>query len=213
MGEHATALQLDTLAAGLPIDAAVPAHVAGCPACQAKLEAVKSERAAVLRSPQFDVTLNRLQPTAPPQRRPWGAVLGTAAVLLLLVLGGRFLFPSDGTILKGAATVELLKDGTPVTQAKVGDRLTLAVGGSGAPAVAVFTRDAKGAVEVLVPWAPLGPGARVPVGSALEVTPGSLTVVACFGKPPIDAEALKGQLAGDAKPADGCVTTQLEVLP
>lgn len=206
MSDHASALQLDTLAAGLPLDAAVPAHVAGCAACQAKLEALKAERAAVMRAPQFAATLGRLQPAPSSQRRPWGLVLAFAAMALLLVLGGRFLVPSDdGTLLKGAATVELLKDGAPVTQAKIGDKLTLAVGAAGAPTVAVFTKDGKGQVDVLLPPTPVGKGTRVPVGQVLEVTDGALTVFACFGAD-LNPDALKAKL-------DGCAQTRLEVVP
>ncbi len=209
MGEHATALQLDTLAAGLPLDAAVPAHIAGCAACQAKLDAVKAERAAVERSPQFEATLKKLQPPAEPapRRRPLGLALAIAAVLLLLVVGGRFLFPrDDGTILKGGPTVELLKDGAPVTQAKVGDRLTLAVGAAGASTVAVYARDRKGRVDVLIRPQPVEPGTRVPVGNVLEVTAGSIDVFACFGPTRQDVAAMKTQL-------DFCAKTRLEVVP
>lgn len=224
MADHVSSLQLDTLAAGLPVDAAVPAHVQSCAECQAKLDAAKAARAAVLRSPQFEATLAKLQP-APVQQRPrWLApVLAFAAALLVLVIGSRFVRPADDTLLKGAQTVELLRDGAPVTQAKVGEKLTLAVGAGGQSAVAVFTLDGKGEVEVLLPSTPVAKGARVPVGNQLEVTAGSLAVFACFGADPLKTDALRAEVFAravdakanplDAKPPDGCAKARLEVLP
>lgn len=69
MGEHASALALDSLAAELPVDLPTSSHVATCGVCRAKLEALKAERAALIQTPAFNALLGQLQP-APPERRP-----------------------------------------------------------------------------------------------------------------------------------------------
>lgn len=215
MGEHLSALALDTLAAELPVDLPTSGHVATCAACRSKLEALKAERAAVMQAPRFKTLLAQLEPAAPPRRTlpRWAPVLLAMAAALLVIVGTRLLPKEDDTILKGHQTVELLKGDGPVVTARVGDRLELAVGGAGKKDVAVFAVDEKKEVSVLVASRPLAAGPRVRL-SLLEVTAGSLTVFACFSDHPLPMDSLRAEiLASAASPPEGCVTTKLEVLP
>jgi hypothetical protein len=227
MADHLSALTLDTLAAGLAVDLASSSHLAACADCRAKLDALKSERSALMQEPRFSALRDTLQPTAPVKKGlpRWAPFALAIAAALLVVAGTRFLPTSDGTILKGQQTIELLKDGTtPVTQAHVGEKLSIAVGGAGERAVAAFTLDDRGEVVVLLPSTPIAPGARVPVGNPFEVTPGeAVSIYACFGDHPLKVEALRSELFAqglrekktprDAPPPANCAKTQLEVLP
>ena len=227
MAEHLSPLALDTLAAGLTVEPAASSHLAGCAECRVRLEALKAERAALLQAPRFKALLTQLEPkAAAPRTLPrWAPVLIALAAALLVVVGTRFLPRDDGTTLKGQQTVELLKDGqTPVTQAHVGDKLTIAVGGAGQRAVAAFTVDDRGEVLELLPSTPIAAGAQVPVGKVFEVTPGgALAVFACFGDHPLPVASLRSEIFRyamrpkktplDAEPPPGCAKTRLEVLP
>lgn len=175
MSEHLSALQLDELAAGL---APAPEHLAGCPGCSARLEALRQERAAFLARPEARQQLERLAP--PPQRRPFlrglALVVSLAAGLALFLAWPRA--PVEDR-LKGAPTVALLDEtGNAVTHAAPGTKLTLAVGTGGFPRVRVFALDAQGKKEPLYSG-PVAAGARVPL-LQLEVTPGDVTVTAEF---------------------------------
>ncbi len=205
MGEHLSALALDTLAADLPSDLPTSGHLASCAACRAKLDALKTERAAFMQRPEFNARLAAIgKPgaTAPRMNGALGALLAIAAAAVFVF----FLFQrTEDVILKGSPTVELLDaSGAPVTRAHVGDRLTLAVGGARKNSVAVFAVDDAGKVATLVAQTPLAAGARVPIGSAFEVTSGSMVVYACFGSAvPETAIAT----------SPDCAKTKLEVLP
>ena len=234
MAEHVSALALDSLAGGLPVEPSTSTHVAGCAVCSAKLEALKAERAALILTPQFSALMTKLAAVGPSIAAPaaapakkfprWAPVLLALAAALLLLVGPQLFPRDDGTILKGAQTVELLdSNGKAVTSAHLGDRLALAVGGAGAGGVVVFGIDDRGDVVVLVTPMAIPRGARVPTGKIFEVTPGSFTVVACFGTHPVPVDALKSQLfrrgsqkeksPRDVVPPDGCAKTTLEVLP
>lgn len=222
MGEHASALTLDSLAADLPVDLPTSSHVATCGVCRAKLEELKTERAALMQTPRFNALLEKLQPPVQKKTMPrWAPVVLALAAALLLIVGTRFLPADDGTLLKGQQTIELLKDGaSPVTRARVGDKLSLAVGGAGQKAVAAFAVDEKGEVALLLPSTPIAAGARVTVGSVLEVTPGSLVVFGCFGDHPLPVDTLRAEIFSrlgktplEAAAPPGCVKTKLEVLP
>jgi membrane protein implicated in regulation of membrane protease activity len=226
MADHLSPLALDTLAAGLPVDLPASSHVASCGLCRLKLDALKAERAATMEEPRFKALLTMLEPQAATSSPRWVPVLFAIAAGLLVVAGSRFLIAKpDDTILKGQQTIELLKNGdTPVTQAHVGDKLSIAVGGAGQRAVAAFTLAETGEVLELLPSTPIAPGARVQVGKTFEVTPGGpLAVFACFGDHPLSMDALKFELFKqamrpkktplDALPPAGCAKTSLEVLP
>lgn len=222
MADHLSALTLDTLAAGLPVDATHSAHLASCPACQARLDAVKAERAQVMKLPAFEAVRGQLAP-APRELPRWLVPVIAFAAVVLAIVGSQFL-EGDKTILKGGASVELLRDArTPVTEARVGDRLTLAVGADGKGAVVAYSLTAAGKLELLLPSTEVGTGTRVPVGNAFEVTAGSIAVFACFGQHPMDNSAVFDSIFQSmlrsskapletAAPAD-CAKTKLEVLP
>lgn len=175
MSEHLSALQLDEIAAGL---AAAPEHLTGCAPCTQRLEALQAQHAAFLARPEAKRQLERLAPA--PTRRSvvrWLAVAAPLAAGLALLLAWPGEQPSDR--IKGAPTVMLLDEqGTPVTRARVGQTLTLAVGSAGFTKVRVFAIDAAGAREDLFAG-PVAAGARVPLRQ-LEVTPGNVSVVAEF---------------------------------
>lgn len=189
MSEHLSPLALDELAVGDPNDAA-KAHLDECGSCRAKLDAVRAAALQVRAMPAFEQTFASLE-TEPPvvaplpmkSRRLWPALVAVAvplaAALVFLVLS-----PPDDTRLKGAPTVELLLKAQPVTTAKPGDTVTLAVGGAGETHALVLAIDASGAVSRLWPRdpqsAPIAAGARVPLSPSFDVTPGSLMLVGFF---------------------------------
>ncbi|MDP1921651.1 MAG: zf-HC2 domain-containing protein [Myxococcales bacterium] len=189
MSEHLSPLALDELAVGDPNDAA-KAHLDGCASCRLKLDAVKAAALQVRSMPGFEQTFAALDTerpaVAPPKkpRRLWPALVAVAvplaAALVFLVMSPR----DDGSRLKGAPTVELLLKDQPVTTARPGDTVTLAVGGAGKTHVLVLAVDASGVVSRLWPQepqsAPIGAGARVSLSPSFDVTPGSLVLVGFF---------------------------------
>lgn len=196
MTEHLSSLQLDELAAGL---APEPPHLADCAECRARLDALRAARAAFAQHPDAARVLWRLTdapaPIPLPRRRLMPLVAaGALALAAGLVLILQQPFDDETPRLKGAPTVELLDEtGAPVTRAKVGQSLTLAVGGAGAQYAAVFAEEPGGARTLLWPQAgatlaPLEPGARVRLRQ-LEVTPGAVTVRARFGETPAALDA------------------------
>ncbi len=231
MVEHLSALVFDTVAAGLPFAETARTHLDGCADCRARLDAVKNERASLMNSARFAAGLQKVAP--PPVRKvpSWTTpIIGLAlAASLVAIVGYRtFASQTDTTLLKGAVSVELLKDGaTPVTQAKVGDRLALVVGGAGYAQAAVFVVSLKGVVTPLSAWAPVAAGARVPVGSGFDVTAGSFAVIACFDNRPESTDATLAALtnavnlkeaasldvAAPKLPHGVCAKTRLEVVP
>jgi hypothetical protein len=231
--QHLSPLVLDTVAAGLPYADSARVHLGSCESCRGRLEAVKSERAATMQSSRFAAGLRRASPSPVPRLRWAPKVAGFAiAACLSLIIGSRLVSKhEEGGRLKGQVTVEVLQgDSTPVGTAKVGDQVSLAVGGAGFSQVAVFAISADGAVTLLESSMPLAPGARVPVGKLFEVTPGSLLLFACFDDRPLPIDALREQLTEGAvrqlkqsgsaleTPAPSlehgaCARTRLEVAP
>lgn len=175
MSEHLSPLQLDELAAGL---APAPPHLAECPACTDRLAKLQAQNAAFLARPEAKAQLEGLAP-APPRRSVvrWLALAAPLAAGLALFLAWPEQPREDR--LKGSPTVVLLDEqGVVVTRAKVGQKLTLAVGGAGFPRVLVYAVDAQGARTQLYAGE-LAAGARVPL-MQLEVTPGTVDVFAEF---------------------------------
>lgn len=240
MSEHLSALVLDEVAAGLAPPAEAQTHLASCDDCRAKLETLKASREAVAASAKSKAVLQHLltRTEAPAPKKGLRLVhvaaiaLPLAAVLALLVFNP--IRPAEDSRFKGAASVELLDaQGTPVTRAKVGDTLTLAVGGAGYRYAAVVAVDGQG-LSTLWPkdgttLAPLEPGARVRL-SSFTVTPGNVRLVAYFSskelplgkvtlpllnvvakramahQPPLDFEL-------PPSPAEGVAQVRLEVIP
>lgn len=204
MSEHLSPLALDELAVGDPNEAARQ-HLDGCPACRARLDELKKAASELSTMPAFERTLAALDTARPPARRGvepvrrrWPALLAVAvplaAALVFVVVSARH----DEVRLKGAPTLELLRAERPVTSARPGETVTLAVGGAGSTHALVFAIDAEGTVSRLWPSgaaaAPIDPGARVRLSPSFEVTPGSLELVAFFTSAPQPAEPVMAEL-------------------
>lgn len=204
MSEHLSALQLDEQASG----AAVDPHLASCAECTARLEVLKQQRAAFLARADAQAFAQKLvtRHAAPPPSRASRAFLllaPLAASLLIFFLWPRG-EPGDGQRIKGAPMVMLLDArGTPVTTARVGDELSLALRFSGNEprqvTVTVIAADGK--------REPLWSGAVQPneraVPTRLVVTPGNVEVIADFAPPA--SQALRVGVAHDL------ASTKLEV--
>lgn len=198
MSDHVSPLVLDEAAAGLPLDPEAQVHLDTCDTCHAALEAATAARAKVAAMPGAQRTLDALlakteAPASAPPKKAAPRWLTIAAVALPLAAGlALFVFspvtPSSETRLKGAPTVELLDaQGRTVTRAKVGDTLTLAVGGAGLGYAVVLAVDGQG-VTTLWPkeggeLGGIAPGARVTL-DAFTVTPGNVRLIALFSKEP-----------------------------
>lgn len=229
MGEHASALVLDTLAAGLPTPAAVKAHVDGCRECTHRLDALRTKAAKVLNEPEARRRLgllhNQLAREPSPSRWAWPVKLVAVAVPLLVVVLVLVTQPFDGgtSRVKGQAVLEVMLDGGAVSSASVGSRVTLTAGGGGAAFGAVFSVDSNGEVDIV--WPPKGDisgrlegGAREPLAQ-FEVTPGSFTLHAFFSNEALSLDALlrmtaDAGLGAPIAPAQTSVVSKhLEVTP
>lgn len=169
MSEHLSSLQLDEVAAGL---APAPEHLTGCAECAAKLSALKTQNAAFLALPRAQAQLKSMA-IEKPQRRAMLWLVPLAAAIAI----GVFVQRDDASErLKGRASIVLLDSkNEPVTEASVGQKLTLAVGGAGAKSVKVVEVETG---ETIFSGA-IAQGARVPL-MQLEVTPGDVTLRAEF---------------------------------
>ncbi len=208
MAEHLSALVLDELAAGLPVAPADARHAKECAPCAQRLDALHTERAQIAASPRFEeaFTAAVARGKVVPLRRRALAVaaplLALAAAAAVFVLRPPARPLSDGDRLKGGPSVELLSQaGAPVTSARVGDTLTLAVGSAGFAHALVLAVDARGELTVLWPAGlesePLPPGARVRLGAGFQVTPGDVEVLALFSDEPISRVGAYARFAGE----------------
>ncbi len=197
MADHLSALALDEVSAGLTPAAGAQEHLKECAECVARLEALRVSRAAVLSSPEARRRLEALRSTAAASPAPasigrrWRLATAVAAPLAAAGLVLALWQPGDER-LKGVASLELLSSGgAPVKEARVGQHVTLAVGGAGYRRAAVLAVDGAGRVSRVWPaagttTAPIARGARVPLEPGFEVTPGSVTLYAFFSDEPID---------------------------
>lgn len=190
MSEHLSALQLDEVAAGL---GEVPAHLASCAQCAARLSALKAENAAFLARPQAKKQLEAFAPPPAQSRRTsLTIILVATAASLAMLFGLPRVRPEDR--IKGAPSVVLLDAaGNSVTHAPPGSRLTLAVGAAGFQTVDVFAVDAEGKQEPLYSGN-VAAGARVPLAQ-VEVTPGDVTVTAVFSRVGAENQTVSVKLA------------------
>lgn len=204
MSAHVSPLVLDDLASGAPPGADAAAHLETCDACRTRLERLKAEADQLRARPAFEATFQRLRvdANAAPRRRLLvvGVGLALAASLALVVWPGA---RPDDVRLKGSPTVELVHAGAPVTSIRVGEQVSVAIGGAGAHFGAVFAIDGTGAVTQVWPEraeaAAVPPGARVTVGRTFEVTPGAFLLVAVLRDGPFETEALRAGLEADAR--------------
>lgn len=204
MGEHASDLRLDELAAGMEVPVEVRAHVGGCGVCGARLKEIEASRARARESAGFHRVKARLRAPAP-RRWTWAAlgVPALAAVAAALVLVVRP--PDTGTRVKGAfSVVAVAPDGSEVRRPRPGDRLNLAVGAAGRSQVLVLGVDEAGEVDIL--WPPVGahsvpapPGARAVLQPSFTVTPGSFALYALFSNGAIDGGPAKAALRAEVQ--------------
>src|SRR5262245_4429535 len=120
MGEHASDLRLDELAAGMEVPAEVRGHVGGCAVCGARLKEIEAARGRARESAGFHRVKARLR-TPAPRRWTWvmvgGPALAAVAAVLVLVVQ-----PAEtGTRVKGAfSVVAVAADGSEVQRARPG---------------------------------------------------------------------------------------------
>ncbi len=219
MAEHLSSLELDIAVTGA-LDGARRTHLDGCADCRQRLERERTATEAVKALPGHDATLSRLAQKTQPQakvlpfrgRAPLlvAAALAVAAAVVLLVAPPK----DEENRIKGAASVELIGAGdTPVTSAKVGDAVQLAVGAAGESYALVLSVDEHGTIEPLWPAgaAQSGPapkGARA-VLQSMEVTAGNVTLVAVFSPQPVELALARGAVMAALR--EGKSLEQLEV--
>lgn len=113
---HPGALQLQRAALGEAVPPSLQAHLAGCPDCQARAEAVLARQHSFEREIGFERFAAGVERAArergrPPAARPRLAWAGAAVVALaagLVVLVARPADPGPGVRLKGGAAVEVV---------------------------------------------------------------------------------------------------------
>ncbi|MCY1033010.1 hypothetical protein OV207_16180 [Corallococcus sp. BB11-1] len=203
MAEHLSRLELDEWLSGLDPTGRMGAHVASCGTCGPVAEELRRARESSLRAPRAETVFAKLEAKrAQPARTRWswgGPLVVALAVGLTLVV----YVPKgteDGVRLKGSVALRLLSEGgAPVTNARPGERVTLAVGTGTHRDVLVLAVDEAGAVDVLWPQGgrtsgKVEPGAEVKLSPPLEVTPGSVALHAFFSDTPLLADEAKAGL-------------------
>jgi hypothetical protein len=209
VAEHLSRLELDEWLAGLDASGRAQRHVADCAACARTAEGLRLSKVAAMRDSKAAVVLARLEAKRAQEEGPrwswsWGGPLVAALALgLAMVVYVPLARRPDGIHLKGNVALQLLaEDGTSVSAATPGSRVTLAVGTGAHRHVLVLGVEQSGAVAVL--WPPEGrtsgtvePGAQVRLSPPLEVTPGSVALHAFFGDAPMDVEKARVALAAN----------------
>ncbi len=223
MSEHVSPLVLDSVAAGLPVEAEARAHVAECAQCAGAVVARKAASAAFLERPEARRRLGILQSqVVVAAERPamawWVKVLAFAVpVAVALVLVMRVGALGGGDRVKGAAELMVLLDGGAVTSVPVGSAVTLAMGGGGAAYAAVLSVDESGGVDIV--WPVKGDRSQRLEGGAREklaefqVTPGSLTLRAFLSDESMSLDALLRAMPDGGAVGTRTVSMRLEVTP
>ncbi len=234
MSEHLSSLALDEAATGAPFEAADRDHLAGCAQCQTAVQERQALNARLLATPQAQAMRARLlgrpvqqQPAAVARatlvRRVVLTALPLAAAIGLFFTAGFQARPDDGDRIKGSVSVGVLLDGRLTGRAKVGAKVTVAVGAAGHGLVSVFAFDpASSSLEPLFPsdgsLTAAPKGASAPVGAPLEVTPGTTRVVAVFADSPAAPEAIRAAALAHVRgqplpPTFWAASASLEVEP
>ncbi|WP_375760823.1 hypothetical protein [Corallococcus exercitus] len=210
MAEHLSRLELDEWLAGLDASGRAERHVAACAACGQVAEQLRQARASSLGEPRAKAVLARLEEKRARSTKPrwsWGvplvAALAVGLALVVYVPRGA----DDGVRLKGTVALRLLSEqGTPMLDAKPGERVTLAVGTGPYRNVLVLAVDEAGVVDRLWPQegrtsGTVAPGAEVKLSPPLEVTPGSVALHAFFSDAPLDVEQAREALTSSVAEA------------
>ena len=223
MSEHVSALVLDSMAAGLPVEGEARAHVDACAQCSGAVVARKAASVAFLERPEARRRLGLLQSqvvvaTERPAMPWWVKVFAFAVpVAVALVLVMRLGSPGGGDRVKGAAELVVLLDGGAVTSVPVGSAVTLAMGGGGAAYAAVLSVDESGGVDIV--WPVKGDRSQRLEGGAREklaefqVTPGSLTLRAFLSEESVSLDELVRAMPDGGAAGTKTVSTRLEVTP
>ena len=186
MTRHASALDLDELAAGLGPEE-VHAHVGSCAHCAAQFARIEAIRTATLEDPRFAATFTRLPHPGARKRRAWlvPATLAAAACVALVVL-----WPGGGAMrAKGSASLALVdRTGGQSKSPRIGDVLEMRAHPGGHRFALVLAVDDTSTVVL---W-PLGGtrsgalGAGESASVKLRVTPGSVKIIGAFSDEPLD---------------------------
>ncbi|MBK7858752.1 MAG: hypothetical protein IPJ65_09045 [Archangiaceae bacterium] len=188
MSLHLSQLVLDELASEVAAPAGAREHLEGCAQCSARLAAVRRDREASVKSFGYARTRARVAAERPARwRELLPFIVPVAAALLFLVIASLNPGKAADPRLKGGPTVDFLRAGQPVTEAKPGDVLELQLGAVGLRHAIVLSVDKDREVDVLFDGE-LPPGAVVTLPRRLEVTPGSVVVHAFLSEQPLDAK-------------------------
>jgi hypothetical protein len=185
---HLSSLQLDELAAGLG-DAESIQHISACAACSQALGQRKETNAIIAQLPGSERMLKQLTyvPGAPQNQSRY--VLGfiglaaAAAVVLLIVRQPVSGVDNGASVrLKGTPVIEMRSEGTKITQAPVGQKISLALMSAGHPFAVIYSIESTGAISKI--WPAEGNGAvkadSMQVVSSFEVTPGNFCLHGFF---------------------------------
>lgn len=182
-------------------------HVEGCPHCGPFVTALRGDAAAFVRARPADLFLRQLDRRPPRPSPRWWFALVAVAVSAGVVLVVRPTAPEEPR-LKGDAFRVFLKRGeaepVPVKMdqaVRPGDQLRFSYQAGVAGWLAVFELDGTEQVE-LRSATEVSPGARMLSGAIeLDASAGPEWFVSVFSATPLDVEALRAQLRGQARHA------------
>ncbi len=197
MSPHLPRHQLEELA--VRDDAMLRAHVDGCGACSARLQALLSARASFVQERDPQAFARRVFSQRRSRRRPthwlWAAALASAAALLLIWVRDDDTIRYKGghnfqVFVQRHGSPEILADGQPLA---AGDQLAFAYSLAEPRYLLLLSIDDTGAITKYYPLdarsgSPLGPTTRrpLPVGIELDAHRGEERLVALFSRTPID---------------------------
>jgi hypothetical protein len=174
--EHVSQLVLDELASEVAAPPGAREHVEGCAECGARLASTRRAREASVSAFGWSRTRARLIGERPARwRELMPFIVPTLAAAVFFTIASLNLGTRPGSRVKGAASVEFVRAGQKVTEAKPGDSLSVEVSTLGNTFGLLLAVDKDRRVDVL--WqGELPSGAIVTLPTELEVTPGPVAV-------------------------------------